>query len=324
MCQVRGTSARTGEVKKVIEYQLSLTMDDHSDTQHHEHSPFPSVPTSMTSAATRAIIRVLERRGYDTTPIRKWPEFVTDKVMDAIERIADKQKQGQPITPADRDDLEQAINENPAAAPVLMTAATSHLASSTGPQSESEEILESYAYVLNAACEYMSKAGTSIALRGFIHDGNCISYWEKAPDGKPEFQLSGRQLIPNNLDVYLIERTPEEQQLSDLNTTIRRDPKRKLSQGEIDYQNRESVKKLIAVEDVRLQVHGLPSAKRPNPFKTRPMPETLNILIPPGAPALIGMFESLFEAQEVQGVYVTGSRETRQVIETALKAAKTP
>lgn len=308
----------------MIQYQLPLTMDDHSETQHHEHNRFPSVPTSMTSAATRAVIRVLERRGYDTTAIRKWPEFLTDKVMDAIERIASKQKQGEAITQADKQNLEQALNKDPAAAAVLMTTALTELISNAAPQSESEEILDSYAFILNAACEYMSKAGTSLALRGFIHDTNCISYWEKAADGKPEFQLSGNQLIPKNLEVYLIERAPEEQQLTDLNTRIRVDPKRKLPKREVNYQDDETVKKLIAVQDVRVVVHGLPSDKRLNPFGLHASPEDLTILIPPGAPALIGMFGSLFDAEEVQGVYVTGSRKTRQVIEAALNAAKAP
>lgn len=298
-------------------------MDEHSEAQHHEHNPFPSVPTSITSAATRAVIRALERRGYDTTPIRKWPEFLTDKVMDLMERLAQKQKQGEAISAADRQNLEHALNENPGAAPLLMTTALTELLNSAGPQSETDEILNSYALVLNAACEYMGKTGTSLALRGFVHDASCISYWEKS-DGKPEFQLSGSQLTPKNLDVYLIERTPEEQQLTDLNTRIRLDPKRKLPKRELNYQDDESVKKLVAVQDVRVVVHGLPSDKRPNPFGLHPSPEDLNILVPPGAPALIGMFESLFYAQEIQGVYVTGSRETRHVIETALKAAKAP
>ena len=268
------------------------------------------------------LIHIRKRKGYTKLArnLKQWPEYLSDEAMDALDAILKKQQEGKPITSADTDPLELALSESPEAAPLLIVTALTETTSAPDPASQTEEILNSYSFILNLACEYMGNARTSLALKGFVHSPDCISYWMINRPGQPQFQLSDKQLVPRDFEIYLLQREPTPEELDALNLAIRTNAKRHLSDKETDYKKDQAVRLLTAIEDVRIVVEGLPE-DRPDPFALNSLPKTLEMPIEPGAPSLFGMLASFYKAQDVQDEYLVKAIDNRRTIENALKAA---
>ena len=198
-------------------------------------------------------------------------------------------------------------------------------------ESQLKANLSSYAVVLDIICATMAKAGTSLALKGFLHDAKCISYWHIRDRGKPSFLRLSDSLAPNDLEIYFLEEEePTPKILAGLNEKIRRDSKRHLPAAAYDYKHDNTVAKLLKVLETDVttsQLHPNPSelkTDRPDPFNTAPDPtKPIEFVtqIPPRSPNLIPMFESLYEAMKAQDAVNMKPEELKRQLLDSLKKA---
>lgn len=155
------------------------------------------------------------------------------------------------------EEIKQLANDSPAAIQSLL------VASLDVPQSASEEtsqILESYVAVLNPIAEALRSLETSIALRGFLHDAECVSYWHLANKQEKDaaFRKVGNHLvIGGGFEIYILNVYPTDDVLDALNATIRSERSRQLPSGFCDYRRDESVGKLEDVHELSVTLRQL-------------------------------------------------------------------
>lgn len=120
-----------------------------------------------------------------------------------------KTEEGKPITLEDHKDVADALQSEPKDAATLLGLLTADILEGTlDARTDRMAILDSYNVVFGVICAYMTAATTSLALCGFVHDENCISYWDRT--GKaPQFPVIGEDyLFPISLDVYISNEEP--------------------------------------------------------------------------------------------------------------------
>jgi hypothetical protein len=294
----------------------SFAMDSHSENHDpHEHNSGTShrIPSSATAMATRTLLSFLRAAGYEDLAdyIAKLPEHVGEALGAPLKRVKNKAKNGDAINPADEKELTEAMTQHPQETVTALGLLLTHVGSNVvDADSERKKSLQSYALVLNTICDFMAKAQTSVALRGFLHDANCVSYWHIRGRGNPTFSQLSDSLVPFDLEVYFIRAEPSAELLASLNETIRRSSNRHLPSDLYDYEYNHDIAKLNKIYETNIttsELHPSPNelkTPKPDPFGLAPDPNKpmeFVTQIPSKVPSLIPMFESLFEAKKAQG-----------------------
>jgi hypothetical protein len=283
---------------------------------HHQSQSEESLvsPTTIVSIISQIITSGLDEAGYKNAShvIKKWPQLLGKNTVRTLKKLLQKKEEGKPITPEDHKDVANALQSDPKDAAILLGLLTADILEGTlDARTERKVILDSYNVVFGIICTFMTAATTSVALKGFIHDEHCISYWDRK--GKtPQFSAIGDDyLFPNSLGIYLLNEEPTDLRLVELNLQIRQSFDRRLQPKDFDFEKEERVWKLEKVQETSIIVHRLRPDRDslPKPVKeplfglvsgtdySKPIEDS--ICIPPGAPALIGLVQSLREAKEV-------------------------
>jgi hypothetical protein len=303
-------------------------MDGHSEPSHGDHSPVS--PTSIAGMISRVLAGTLGELGYKRAEVivNQWPEILGGKIGQVIKKIQGKQARGEKITPEDDQELAKALEESPKEAATLLGLLTADLVRDTvDAKSERKAVLDAFKTIFGIVCTYMRTATTSVALSGFLHDPNCISYWHLT--GKnPEFSnTNDTYLFPNGLVVYIRYEQPTAERLADLNKQIRRDEHRHLPQSLYGFENDGDVAKVEAVHETKVMTKQLHPDRATLPPPTKgpfgekkgqdfSKPIDFETEIPSGAPGLATLVESLYAAREAQEGY------RKQVAENVEKAQK--
>jgi len=302
-------------------------MDEHSSHTSEGHSLVS--PTTVSAIVTRVVVSALDASGRKKAAqvIKNWPELLGAKIGGPFKKIEEKKSKGEEVTPEDARAFEKALNDNPKEAAALLGLLIASVTEETlDAEAERKVILESYAMVLNTLCALMAKARTSLALRGFIHEKDCISYWHLT--GKnPHFAPFLGFLDPNNLSVFLLSESPTPQRLQELNEEIRRDQNRQLRPSSYDYRKRDTVARVKQISELSVTIEKLHPdreelKKKHGPFDLDPeykQPREFTEPIPFGAPYLIPLFESVFEAKSIQEGAVEDLLKTRETLAENLK-----
>jgi hypothetical protein len=297
---------------------------DHShsgDDQHH-------APTAnLTASVVRMAAATAKTLGYERTAklITNWPELAGTKIGQLILKMRHQQDAGQAVTPEQETAIETTMREEPAAAAqilaIVVGGASGQILSA---DAEREQILSSYRFVLDTITDAMARAKTSFALKGFLHDPECISYWHL--DGlAPKFSRTGNYLYTSSFEVYFLQVSPTAENLQVLNEEIRRNPKRRLSADLFDFRRNGGISLLKKVEELAVTLERqATTGGTPNPFHqgTGLSTEEISFDIPFGAPSMVTMFESLFEAQRIQSSPITSLEATGQQVKTILDKVK--
>ncbi|MBV9154840.1 MAG: hypothetical protein JO097_01160 [Acidobacteriaceae bacterium] len=297
-------------------------MESSSGSHSHEGQS-PAAPTNITALATRIIVSALESAGYTqaATLIQKWPELIGKEIGKPIRNIRDKQAKGEIITTADKQELNIAIQRNPREAELLLgPIVASSVDATLTADDERHQIFVAYTFALNAICEYMTKAKTSLALRGFLHSENCISYWHLTGTAAA-FSFSSGCLAPIDFQIYLLDYQPSSSELATLNEEIRRNSLRHLSVEKYDYEKDQRISLVTEIHELKIRFfklhpkrHDLIREKKASSIDYS-RPTAWDCQIPIGAPALLRLFESLFEAKVIQQSYLKAMASTTQAVQ---------
>jgi hypothetical protein len=250
--------------------------------------------------------------GYEEVAkiIDTWPELVGKAIAAPHNKIRDLLAEGKPVPPELAAEAQRAIEEHPEEAVLLYgPLLAAGFDGALGAAAERRRILALYRRHLDTIAGLAAQMETSLALRGFLHGADCISYWHRARARGGAFEERGDRLEPPvGLDIYLLDFEPTDEAIAELNRLIRKSDTRTLPKAVWDHYERAHAGKLARIEEGRLIVNRLKgeaggAAKaeaRDDPFEFRPMPRDVAIEIPPGAPGLTPMLESLFAARQVQ------------------------
>jgi len=305
-------------------------MDEHASHTPEGHSLIS--PTNVTAILMRIAGSALQSSGHEKASelLKNWPEIVGVKIGKPFNKIQEKRLKGQEITQEDKKALEKALNENPKEAATLLGLLIAEATQGTlDADAELKLILESYALVLNTICALMGKAKTSLALKGFVHDTGCVSYWNFTKGSNPSFYASTDSLAPSGLEVYLFSEEPAADTLRKYNQEIRRAPSRQLERDKFNHRKHDTVALVKKVSELDVVIEKLDpdreeKMKLPDPLHLNAKyewPAEFKYEIPFGAPALVELFESLFEARRSQGAPLQELDATREIIAGTLKKA---
>lgn len=233
-------------------------MNEHCGESHSADELFS--PTTIVSIASQFVTSALDEAGYKNASrvLRQWPKILGKKTAELLMNIFQKREEGKAITEEENSEFVEALREEPRdAAALLGLLAGNILAGTLDVKAERKLVLESYNVVFNLICSFLQK-GTSVALKGFVHSEDCISYWHVA-GRRPTFELAdGEHLLPStSLDVYLFFEDPTDTRVDELNRQIHKSRDRHLPPGEFDFGRNANVAKLVWVEETSLEIERL-------------------------------------------------------------------
>ncbi len=250
-------------------------------------------------------------------------EFAVAKVRDLLDRNTGSDGR---IRDVPHEDIKKLVNEEPAVVGGLVALAANRQLSAS---SERDHMLDLYAEQLNDIVRVAVAAETSLALRGFLHDGECISYWrfKGATLGTNEFRRSGDELrLDGAIEVYLSNEEPNEEVLRNLNEQIRLDRRRQLPATKSDYFRNDQVALVRRISEGYVYLDQLDpnrlteATESLDPFGLDKFPKEYMSKIPVGAPALDGLVTSIAVALEVQQRPLLALRETIERIKSKVKS----
>jgi hypothetical protein len=192
-------------------------MDEHSEHSEHSHDDSRVSPTSIAGMISRIVARALRDSGYKKGEVivTQWPEIVGGKIGQLIRKIQGKQAKGEEITPEEAQELTEALEQNPREAATLLGLLTADLVRDTvDAKSERKAVLDAFKTILGIVCTYMRTATTSLALSGFLHDQNCISYWHLTGKNPEVSNCNDQYLFPNGLEVYIRHEEPTAERIA--------------------------------------------------------------------------------------------------------------
>jgi hypothetical protein len=272
-------------------------------SDHAPQSGDSSIPISVGSAtgmAARLVASIAKEFGYPQLEqiLPKLPEVLGKKIADGIKKLRANRPEGAPVLPEEKQAVvEAAILDTPEEAKQalgLMLGAA--MDGAVDAQLERDGLLSSYAAVLNLVANIAIELQTSLALRGFVHRDDCVSYWHfKHSFSKAPWQRSG-DYIRSSMDVYLLERDPSDDELNELNDMIRRSPSRQLSEDLFDHQKSNCISKVTAVYELKVGFEWLGEDPKPDPLFGETRASNYTTQFPSGAPAVATMLASLFVA----------------------------
>jgi hypothetical protein len=279
-----------------------------------EGEPIVSVGT-LSELAQRFIIRAVASSGHEEIAhwIEEWPELLGDKVGAALKNVLQKSAQGESVTENDTRSVADALSKDPKSAATLLGLLTADLLEGAeDADSQRKTILQTYRSVLEVICTFMIRSTTSLALKGFIHREDCISYWHFERKNL-QFAWSGTDyLYPNGLQVYFIEGAPDDSLIASLNKQIRDDPERHLPAELYDFKHKPDVAELEHIYETKVTFNRLnqnasaPAASgKPDPFGLNAFSRQDEVSeysqgIPSDLTALKGLIDSLFLAKAAQ------------------------
>ena len=277
--------------------------DPHGQDQevhsHEEHHHAPSA--SLTSAVIRMAAATAKAAGYVKvgTLITDWPEITGTKLGELIRKLRNAEQSGKTVTAAEQAEIEKALEANPqAAAQLLGLVVSSSSQKVLDAAEERRQILASYKLVLDLITSAMTQRQTSYALKGFLHNPECISYWKRSV-GSAEF-VGDDSLYCNGFEVYFINVDPSLEKLQALNEFIRRSESRHLPNDYEDYRHNQGIVRLMRVRELEVEVEELqPDDPGKAAFGIQ-LPRQVRYEIPLNGPDQEGLLESLLEAQRVQ------------------------
>ncbi len=235
--------------------------------------------------------------------ITDWPELAGSQLGKAILKLRHKTESGETVTSADDASLEQALRAEPeGAAQLLGLTLANALGGASGVRSGKNDILGSYKSVLGLITSAMASENTSFALRGFLHDSNCVSYWRLKWDSVPSWRSDESGYItPSGFELYLIAIEPTDETLQNFNEVIIRSDDHVLGREAEDTYKNPGISQVRSVRSHRVEISRLPmpEEEKPNPiFSAGPRtPRSFEYDIPFGAPYLLPLFESLVTTQ---------------------------
>jgi len=282
-------------------------MTDHPDIPHDS---IPALPSGTVGVLLRIALDALEKAGYKRLAdrIRNVPSLASDILAKLIKVVFGSIARGTPIDDEAAKKIETILESTQR----LTTGEESHPQKPINVSIPVEPtLLELYAQVFGIVCDAMKHGNFSLALRGFVHDPDCISYWH-LKGASPTFSAISNYLYPNNLEVYIINgRDNSPKELDSLNKSIRRGQ----APGFINNINDATVVQVHHVYEFDLEVRGLRPdrdelMKRPDPFNIRILDYNQPQLftIPFGddnKSGLLGMLDSLTDAVLSQDSYRT-------------------
>jgi hypothetical protein len=298
------------------------------DTQDHAEGHSPS-GGGLVALAQRFIVAALKTSGNERLErigsfIKEAPEVLGKKTGHLLQRLLDKKSRGEVLTARDEEELGEALQERPSEAAAVLGLVTADLLQGTlDADGEREAIIGSYASILNFVCAYMAEATTSVAIRGFLHDPACISYWH-VERRNLEFAKSGSDyLYPNGLEVYLFDEEATDERLAALNMAIRDSPTRHLHPAMYDISSDDAVAKVTRINETTIVIErlhpdraSLPAAPEDPLFGrklgtdySRPLEFVLPI--PPDATDVVALIDSLQKAKAVQSHRLQQSRKNK-------------
>jgi len=295
------------------------------ETESGAHTPspgsgIPQIPGGVTALGSRVLSAVMIRTGNKRTldRIKNAPEWAGNKIGDAINAVfgtkpsesADGSagNEGVELTQEQAAAIEKVIADNPTdAAQLFGMLLTDAMPAGLDAPGVRRRNLERYAQILNMIGAIVKELQTSLALRGFVHRDDCVSYWHFTSPSRRNDAWSidddGARLSLNyGLEVYLIEAEPTEQALQALNEKIRRSPNRRvqsLTEHDVDG----GIAKLKDVYELSVTFDQLDLEPRARPFGGKPLPIGYTADIPNGAPALAPMLASLLLALQTQSLH---------------------
>jgi hypothetical protein len=279
----------------------------------------PSLPSGVTALGSQVLSAVMIRTGNKKAleKIQKLPAWLGNKIGDGINAVfgtkPDDAQQAKgdsdtvELTQAQAAEIEQLIAANPVeAAQLFGMLLTDAMPGALGAAGLRRRNLERYAQILNMIGAIAKELQTSLALRGFVHRDDCVSYWHfvaaSNKDGCWSIDKDGERLGLNyGLELYLIELDPTDETLQGLNEAIRRDPKRHVD-ALTDHYGDGRTAKLKDVRELSVtfdQLAGEPASA----FFGKPVPRGFESEIPYGAPALAALLASLLPALEAQSMH---------------------
>ena len=278
----------------------------------HDHSDEGDSPISSGSVvalAQRFVVKTLETSGNERLKklgkgIKNAPELLGEKAGRMLAALLEAAGAGKPISEESKREFTKELETSPKEAAAILGFLTAELFDDAmDSTSERIALLEYYRSTLNLICLYMAKAKTSVALRGFLHDPHCISYWHFERSNL-EFQTAVDSIFPNGLDVYFLEETPTDERLVELNMLIRDSKDRHLRTEDYDVWKKDTVAKLenisetiVTTKQLRKDRVSLPPPQTDPVFGrlrgTANSPIEYETRISPEPDALLTMVESL-------------------------------
>ena len=246
--------------------------------------------------------------------VKRWPELVGEQIGKPLRKLEEYVTNGKSVPPEVDQEIHEAIEANPEEALALMGPVMAEGFEGVGDaQAERIFILDSYTGVLNIAASQMAARKTSLVLRGFLHDPDCVSYWHFKGFGacrfKGEYSFGQHAIRPDvGLEIYALKTTPSDESLDLLNREIRRSSDRQLPPELWDISTVEGVSLLKEIRETELVVERInpdlvtEQEKGKGDFALSIPQRTKSYIIPipDGPSALPAMLESLFPALDAQ------------------------
>jgi len=199
-------------------------MDDHSHcSDSHGHL---SVPSGLTSLVARAIIAAIKSAGNPelAEKIATAPELIGTKLGKTVAALLHKKANDQILTQDDIHKVDIAVKDDPDTANLLIYSDFIRLYGKD-PIKTAQRV-SFYRELLMRVCDQMAKHSTSYALRGFVHESDCISYWHL--DGVQPAFIGSDFIAPVDMKVFLLQKEPTTALLKMLNESIRESPHKQL------------------------------------------------------------------------------------------------
>ncbi len=168
----------------------------------------------------------------------------------------------------------------------------------TSPQTAYDErkaTLEIYVKSLNIVGTEIAKKKTSIALHGFLHCEDCISYWDYGTIGVGDnaTKVDGSAINTRyRPEIYVIKMDPSDENLEQFNKAIRDKEVRRIPIKEVNAEELGEIVQVVRVDELMVDVQPVGSVGSDSIRREK---------IPPGLPGLKRMIQSLPKALEVQG-----------------------
>lgn len=255
-------------------------MTEHSQTPTHDDAHEDTDLGGATGIVSRIASSAAKDMGYPKVAeaIERWPELVGKAIATPFRKIGAAAKSGAPRSVELEQEAQNAILSNPSqAAPLLGILLASSLQDGVDAPSEKQAILSSYMQVLNVIGQVALELKTSLALRGFLHRSDCISYWHFTGRGSKEkiFYLQGDHIsLGVSFELYLLEREPSDDAINQLNQQIRSNNGRQLPSQLFDFRKNEKVARVEEVHELKVTMQMLdPDRERKaadsakNPFR---------------------------------------------------------
>lgn len=275
--------------------------------------------SEISGSVSRVAASVLKELGHKRAAevIAKWPEMAGKAIAAPFKKIQDLMSRGEAIPLELENELIITVTKNDDASRAFLAIVLSSI-STEGLDSSAEKaaILKFYFKALTPIVTASIEKRTSFALLGFLHLGNCISYWHfkrmfektKAIMMKPNY-LKINSMGP--VEIFILDIEPTEENLTFLNQTIRESPQRELPDGFFGNKDSRECVKVLEIHELNIIVEeqsGPEDELFGRSFSSNP--SNFEHSIPYGAPALPGLVSSLQIALEIQQAHFKKLKET--------------